>query len=383
MKHINITPSRILRPVLFVLLCITTHLVSLAGTESDTLTVIDQSTHAPIAFAAIYVHGNRLASAIANSLGQFHLRNVSEGDTLTITSMGYKNRNLTYERARSSRSIALQPSVYQISDVVITNKSYLPYIKQIWNNISKNAPNPYPILEGLYRQQVAVNGRLAIAAECDVKMKEPKFNKSGSNVAKISTKNRRAFVSRKYEYAKHFNFAMIPAGYPAIYEINPTSYNEYYYETDEPFKNDEGQLITKLSFTRKDGRGSGYVYIDEKDKAVLKFHFTRTAKRNKYSEDRDSVDYIVSTWDTQYKQLDGKYIHSYSRLETEYLVTSMNQQLPSNKVNVVVDYTTNNVLLNSRLNDSYFSSDISPFKEMVDVDICNLSDLKGGITDFK
>jgi hypothetical protein len=365
-----------------ILLSLTLSVCCFATENTDTLTVADNTTKTGIGFATIYVKNKPSCSTIANINGKFRLKNVDPGDSITISSVGYNTLHTICDR----KEYQMTPSNFVLHEVVIRGDKFRKYMKEIWKKIRVNAPKPYPILDGIYRQQIAINDKLAVAAECDMKMIEPGFKESLINNAKIQISDKRAYVYPGLDFAKNFTFAMVPAGYPGIGEINPKSYKKFTYSIDKSYKDEQGDIITKIDFSKKHGTSKGYIYVNETNNAIIRFYFRRKIKDNDGVGSKLHVKDIYYTWNTTYQVYKNKYVHSYSRLEFEYNVCDKNLEQIKYKVNAVVDYKTNNILEFTRkfgVNTFYIDSKISPFTYIDNIKTSNKNVLKGIVTDYK
>jgi hypothetical protein len=353
-----------------------------ASENTDTLTVTDNTTKTGIGFATIYVKNKPDCSTIANINGKFRLKDIADNDSIIISSVGYNTLHTICNR----KEYSLTPSNFVLREVVITNDNFRKYLKEIWNQISTNAPQPYPILDGIYRQQIAINDNLAVAAECDMKVKEPDFQESLRKNAKVCISDKRAYMRPELDFVKKFTFAMIPAGYPGIGEINPNSFNKFTYSIDKSYKDEQGNTITKIDFVKKDKTSNGYIYVNETNNAIIRFYFRRKIKNDNVIGNKLSVKDIYYTWNTTYQSYKDKYVHSYSRLDFEYDICDKETEKLKYKLNAVVDYKTNYILENVTdlgKNATYMDSKISPFVCIDKIKTSDKNVLKGIVTDYK
>lgn len=353
-----------------------------ATEEPDTLTIIDSSTTECIGFATIYVQKRPASSTIANLNGKFRLKDVNRGDSIIISSIGYKTIHTVYDR----RVYHLTPANFILREVIITNDRFRKSLKEIWRQISINAPQPYPVLNGIYRQQIAVNNKLAVVAECDMKMKEPTFKKSLTENAQIRIGDDRIYIYPELDFAKKFTFAMIPAGYPGIGEINPRWYKKFTYDFGKSYKDEQGHTITQILFTKRDSTSTGYIYVDETNNAVVCFHFRRKIKDNDGVGTNLSMKDIYYTWNTTYQRFKNRYVHAYSRLDFEYNIYDKKTALAKYKINAVIDYKTNEILKNTSDMGHftrYIDSKVSPFVNPDKIKTIDKNLLKGIVTEYK
>ena len=374
--------SKNMKKISLTLLSLTVSAFCFASENTDTLTVTDKVSKAGVEFATIYVKNKPNNGTIANINGKFRLKDIEEGDSIIISSVGYKTLHTIFNR----KEYVLTPSNVVLREVIIKSDNFRKYLKEIWNKISVNAPQPYPVLDGIYRQQIAVNNELAVAAECDMKMKEPKFKKSLIENAKILISDKRAYVRPELDFAKNFTFAMVPAGYPGLGEINPKSYKKFTYSIDNSYVDEKGNTITKIDFVKKDSTSNGYIYVNETNNAIIRFYFRRKVKDIKGSKNELNVKDIYYIWNTTYQTYKNKYIHDYSRMEFKYNLCNKETGEVKYKVNATVDYKTNDVLENATnlgVNAFYIDSEISPFTNIDAIKTSNKKVLKGIVTDYK
>src|SRR5574344_183542 len=367
-----------MKQILLTAIFIMVSIICRSAESADTLTVADKNTHVGICCASVYIPKHTDGGTVANINGNFRLKNVNDGDSLIISSIGYKTLRTIYKKDSKTTVYNMEPYTYTLPEVIIYDIRKL--LNDIWNKIADNSPRPYPVLDGIYRQQIAVDNKLALVGECDLLMKEPPFKKNSVVKTRIAYDNRRVYLNNKYPYAKNFTYAIEPAGYPGIYEINPKAFRYYNYFIDKTFRDDFGNTIIKIAFEKRDNTGNGYIYVNKSNLAIVKFHFVRMQADVENPKTNDIVKNIKYTWDTNYKKIENGYIHSYFRVEYEYYLSNSVTKKSSHKINAVIDYKTNNIVMNS--NADFKKYEISPFYRIEDSEHCGIDELKGTVTDY-
>lgn len=165
-------PARIpcLHVLLFALMMVFGFSAKAQETFVITGKVLDAKTSQPIPFASIGIKGKPMGTA-TNSDGkyEFILSMKSQQDTLSVTNLGYHAFKIAVKDIKNPKSffILLQPRVYDIGEVVVTDEGTDAYdiVKRACDSLSKNVSNVPFISDGFYREYISENGSWARAIE--------------------------------------------------------------------------------------------------------------------------------------------------------------------------------------------------------------------------
>jgi len=107
--------------------------------------IFDFETNAPLPFANISILGKNIGT-ISNSDGYFifHIRNVSESDTICFNYIGYEILKLKVLELKDSINISLHPIACELNEVLVYNKNLTPkeIVELTYQNYKKNHSSP-------------------------------------------------------------------------------------------------------------------------------------------------------------------------------------------------------------------------------------------------
>jgi hypothetical protein len=132
--------------------------------------VLDASTSQPIAFASVGIKGKPMGT-VTNSEGKFDfiLTMKAQTDTLVVTNLGYHAYRVAVKDIKNPKNffITLQPRVYSISEVVITDEgtNAKEIVQKACDSVVKHTSNVPYISEGFYREYISENNHWARAIE--------------------------------------------------------------------------------------------------------------------------------------------------------------------------------------------------------------------------
>ncbi|MCM5662255.1 peptidase associated/transthyretin-like domain-containing protein [Galbibacter mesophilus] len=109
--------------------------ISLSVTAQNQLggVILDSASKRPLEFVDVY---NRYDYTITNADGSFLF--LSEGDSVILKKLGYKELRTTFEKLQNKKHIFLSEASIALDEVVVTNES------SIFDKINKAIPSNYP-----------------------------------------------------------------------------------------------------------------------------------------------------------------------------------------------------------------------------------------------
>ncbi|QLE01104.1 hypothetical protein HX109_05820 [Galbibacter sp. BG1] len=118
-----------MRSILFILF------ISLSVTAQNQLggVILDSASKRPLEFVDVY---NRYDYTVTNADGSFLF--LSEGDSVILKKLGYKELRTTFEKLQNKKHIFLSEASIALDEVVVTNES------SIFDKINKAIPSNYP-----------------------------------------------------------------------------------------------------------------------------------------------------------------------------------------------------------------------------------------------
>ena len=241
--------------------------------------LIDARSKESVSFATVRVKG-RAVGVVSNLDGSFRIpeKFKNYGDTLEISSMGYKKRKILISNLPSEgvRKIYLQSSVFELRETVVEAKRKRRLsARAIVRRAIKNIPNNYPISPfssvGYYRDYQLREESYINLNEAILEVFDLGFAKLDDETSKV----------RIYEYKTNPNFerdtlADNPYNYKSRQKIMDNAYLFDYY-------GNEFTILRVHDAIRNYNLGS-FSFIDQLDKDLLRNHyFSRDG--NTYAEE--------------------------------------------------------------------------------------------------
>jgi hypothetical protein len=149
--------------------------------------IIDSLSMQPVPFATIRLKTNQIG-VYANAGGEFKILSLGQfrGDSLIVTSIGYKSKSIRFNFLDDSKinDIFLSPDIYSISEVKVTARKNLPHsltiISRAIQNIKRNYPSdPFSYI-GYFREYQKINGDYFNLREAIVQTLDKGFKSSSS-----------------------------------------------------------------------------------------------------------------------------------------------------------------------------------------------------------
>jgi hypothetical protein len=145
-----------------------------ASFQDDTLAyyavegkVVDVSTNRPIIFANIYVEGTNIGT-VSNADGDFLVKIplFIENKTLIISSIGYKNTQLSFDQLVSENNlIKLETNPIPIEEVTIINKDARELLREALHRIPQNYSIEPVMVTAFYRETIKQNRNYVAVSE--------------------------------------------------------------------------------------------------------------------------------------------------------------------------------------------------------------------------
>lgn len=342
---------------------------SFAQKDVEKYVILDIQTNTPIPYVSIFVSPNSYKSTISNVKGEFNIKSLEAQDTVSISCIGYITRYFTKSELDATPTIHLTPNIYKIEEVVITPYKARNLVEIAYAKVKSNFPEKYPILKGIYRQQTIEDTAYVLFAECNMEVVIPKFAKSQkveNTIPKIKYSNIKLSENKMTNKGTYNIMAKGPlVGYPEPYFYE--NINDFVWKIENSYKDDDEQMIYEISFKEKSQNNAsknGYIYIAQKDTAIIKLCWNRKHYDTK-KENKNSFLHVFNSELSailNYRKVDNKYQIDYSRMEWHYdIIYSNEEDTFQHKYIVVVDFLTQSSY-SGKLSDAK-NADILPFKD--------------------
>ncbi len=129
--------------------------------------IVDVRTGNPIIFANVYLAGTNIGT-VSNSDGEFIVKIplFLDNKTIIISSIGYKNRELPFDRLNPEGNlIHLEPNPIPIEEVTIINRDARDLIMQALGQVSENYSNLPVMVTSFYRETIKQNRNYVAVSE--------------------------------------------------------------------------------------------------------------------------------------------------------------------------------------------------------------------------
>lgn len=318
--------------------------------------IIDATTGETAPYASVRVEKLGLGT-VSNIDGNWSLRLPASAANaqLTVNYLGYKTQHLDIAQLPDRSVICLEPSVYELKQVVVTPDKKYEVLRAAWNAIPKNYPTRPTQTEGFYRETQRVNDSLFLY-----------FNEAVLNVYKNTYKNNKNYgqievvKSRKNVFpgidsindVRFYGGPHFPNDLDIVFSrwdfINPAAFRNWDYELEGAFRTND-QYIYTVSFKHKTKPLSNYqgqIFIDGDTYAYLGFEFKRFGLASfTLKELPAGMSYVSGTTNIKigYVEQDGLYFLSHINYRTNGINTTSNIRVYKDIEYVTTSIKTENV----------------------------------------
>lgn len=300
--------------------------------------IIDGKTKEPLIFAALTVNETNI-STVSNSKGEFLLK-VSKRDrnkSVTVSFLGYTSKiiNLS-DFDKEATIITLETYIEELSEVEITVKDAPALVREVFKRKGQNYLNNPTTMTGFYRETIKNRNTYVSLSEAILIINKPAYSIERSDMMKLH-KSRKST-----DYKKLDTIALKHRGgpYTAVQldviknpELLFTDdiFNNYDFTFDTSTKIDN-RVIYVVNFKQKarvdDALFYGKLFIDAQSLALTNLQFQlNLSDVNKASEFfilkkplAAQVTPIEAVYYVDYKEKDGKWFHSYSRVQLGFKI---------------------------------------------------------------
>lgn len=305
--------------------------------DAFTLTgqVIDGTTGETAPYASVRVDKLGLGT-VSNIDGNWTLRlpAAAANEQLTVKYLGYGTQTLSISRLPDKSLVCLEPSAFELRQVVVNPDKKFEVLRAAWNAISTNYPSAPTLTEGFYRETQRVTDSLFLY-----------FNEAILHVYKNTYKNNQNFgqievvKSRKNVFpgidsindVRFYGGPHFPNDLDVVFSrwdfINPSAFRNWNYELEGAYRTGD-QYIYTISFKHKTKPFSnfqGQLFIDGDSYAYLGFEIKRFGLGSISMEDIPTdVSYISGTTTIKigYAEKEGLHYLSHINYKTNGINTA-------------------------------------------------------------
>lgn len=333
--------------------------------QSDLLKgkLLDAGTKEPIAFATVRVKG-KAVGVISNFDGSFSIPEKFKiyGDTLQISSMGYKNRQILISTLSTEivREILIQPGLFELEEAVVMAKrkrglSARQIVRRAIKNIPKNYPSHSFSTVGYYRDYQLREGVYLNLNEAILEVFDKGFNLSDYETSKVQIYDynvnnefaREPMALQPYDYKKNQktidhaflnnyggNEFTILRVHDAIRNYNINSYsfvnrfdlnligNHNFSKDENTYLNDVILYTIKFKKRYSDFSANGTLYISSRDFSIYKMEYALYDNRKRTTEQILNKKYtrnqLIFEVLSEYQKRDGKMYLNYISFQNNF-----------------------------------------------------------------
>jgi hypothetical protein len=321
--------------------------------------VVEAGTGKPIPYASIY-HRSQSTGTSSNELGEFIFKIAKRfaGDTLLITSIGYKSLTKIAGESSSYESIILQPAVTELKEITVQGESAFDLMKRVIDKIPETHDTTSYHMNAFYRENTWLGnnellyneGVLDIRKSFKVDLKNPT-----DQIRVLKSRKKKIDLGKggilHYWLAGPSNGARYSLGEDMIKHrntewsvFNPKNFRYYKFEYGGVIQDGKRSLVMVDIAPKKKSRKGLFVmkaFVDEDAAAIVRYdyHLTEEGVRRVERKDKGigsavasiaygaTLDYHHFLIGCSYQESNGKwYLSSVSR-HFEILVNSRKRKM--------------------------------------------------------
>lgn len=310
--------------------------------------IVSDVTGKPLEFASITLAGSNIAT-VSNTEGEFSLKVPLDlqDKSVLISYLGYANREIPLSQLKSDKKeIRMAESIERLPEVSVSTKDPEAIVKEAARRIKNNYTSDPLIMTAFYRESISKGKKYASLSEAVVEIyKEP--------YASFTEDEARLFKARKStDYRRLDTLVLKLQGGPYNTIKFDVAKNRELILDDEAFRN---YSFTYSSLTSINNRPThvisfrqlpsieeplfyGKLFIDSQTYAISKVDISLNIENevlaSKYFVKKKPINAdvtpIKANYQVDYKESNGKWFQSYSRLELGFKVNWKKKLFNSN-----------------------------------------------------
>ncbi len=301
--------------------------------------IMDKDTHAPLLFATITVEGTNIAT-VSNSEGNFVLRvpkDLSLKTKINISFLGYKEKAYLLSDLKSEKNkLELESLSFSLGEVDVLPKDIDQLIREVVYNKKQNYMQEPVKMTTFYRETIKRRRSYVSLAEAVVDVYMQPYNSMKQDRMKLY----KARKDADYKKMDTVTFKLQGGPYSTLmldvmkepYSILNVEDIDYYDFTLENITKVNDKLIYIVDFKQKpyikEPLFYGKLYIDVDSKAVTRASYSINLEDKKKAAEifikrkpsGADVYPTEATYLVNYRQLDGKWMYSYSRGQISFKI---------------------------------------------------------------
>jgi CarboxypepD_reg-like domain len=245
-------------------------------------TVCDSASKQSLPSASIKLKNTKIGTS-SNEDGVFSIKPNGPNATLQISYIGYKTKEIAAKLVKDTIFVAEDNLLSEI--VIMPDSALKVFLKNAYNNISKNYPQEPTYLTGFYREVLKNKAKNTFSyfTESFLKVYKPAYNsKSKDYPGQINVLKARTIKNPEYAQSgtKYMGGPYIPINGDLVFKrdgaVNPENFKKYNFEIEKITKYDNQQVYI-VKYSAKDSTVNGRLFINKEDMAYVKIE--RTASK--------------------------------------------------------------------------------------------------------
>jgi hypothetical protein len=329
--------------------------------------IIDAETLEPLPFATIGI-SHRGRGMVTNFNGDFILKITDEclSDTLTVSYVGYKNRQIPVRSLPGNMmTISMERDYIPIPEIIIRAQDPTLIIRKTISSVASNYGTTPVMLTGFYREGVYRKKEPQVYSEAVVQIYKSPYARSLQNdqikvIRSRKIENLESEDTLAVRLKAGLSSTLTLDGMRNMFDfLDPQSFNFYEYHLTDIVTID-GETAFVISFSQKDWvteplmKGEVYINVDNYGVMFAEFEINPlyVAQTGESYISRLPRDYSMKPeyvrYQTRYRFMDGRYYLSHVRGDLGFLARGR-KKVFSNHFNIffelaITDYKTDNVV---------------------------------------
>ena len=301
--------------------------------------VLDASNKRPLGFASIYINTSNISN-VSNMDGVFSIKipPSNRNDTLLISYLGYKSAKIAINNFNNKElTINLEPSVYNLEQVVVKPQDAVSMMKAAILNITKNYPAKPMQMTAFYREMIQKRNTYVSINEAVLDIDKASYRGYRADQIGIykargnHDENRIDTLLMRFQGGPHSALEIDIAKSPFLWTDLVDIDQVYNFRLEDPVTIND-RFFYVISFNKKPSNPDMYfrgkVYIDSETTAIGRVEFNMNVENDPRANnlfvrkkpanlkiDISSAKYIVN-----YRESDGLWYFDHSRTELMFNV---------------------------------------------------------------
>ena len=251
--------------------------------------ILDAETNESIIAVSISIPNSQIGTT-SDRDGYFRLviPDFHYGKSVVFSCIGYKNLSIPIKEYTVSRTILLEPDIYQLESITVYSEDKLrTLLRTAYEKINENYPQAPTRYEGFLREslQDAESGQYLYFIESAIDVFKDSYSKS-NDLGQVKLTQSRSYkapssmadtINNVYFYGSGYRPITSDVVLQHIDLIKPTKYKSYKFALNG-FVKSNSKTVYDISF--ESSKAKGKIYIDSTSFAYVGFDFVNKGKYN-------------------------------------------------------------------------------------------------------